>query len=371
MYKYNSIFFCTADPTKNAGEIKKYFIENAEYFSVFHFYLGYMSGIGYFEKFHKGLLVQKKTFNVYKGKNVYIKNSLHYIFYFIILLFYVKRNSFVIINSPVFCIGNSILSAIKSLKFVFWIGDYYPQKNFPMNIYHKVVDFYNNSLKYVLYLSPPLEKIYLKKVENKDGKIRKTVQLGIKQYQKRRAIFPKNKKVKIGFIGIIREQQGLELVFSLMQKNKKIYLEVVGDGYKLGYYKDLAKKLKIFNRVVFHGRVNDVSEIFYKWDIGIALYEQKSNNLSIYCEPTKIKHYLSFGLPVITTKTTYFHKEINEKNAGIVIDENTEDLSKAIYEILDNYPKFVMGVNKLLKKYEYKSWYDRKLEFMQVKNSGL
>jgi glycosyltransferase involved in cell wall biosynthesis len=173
------------------------------------------------------------------------------------------------------------------------------------------------------------------------------------------------KKIKLGFIGIIRNQQGLELAFSYLALQKNVSLDVVGSGYWLPYYKKLAHKMNIESKVTFYGSVENVAPIFKKWDIGIALYEDSDCNLSKYCEPTKLKNYLSYGLPVITTNTTYFSKEIKESGVGIVVDENTDSLGLAVKDIILNYSKYQQRAGELLKKYEYTSWYNKKFAFMR------
>ena len=73
---------------------------------------------------------------------------------------------------------------------------------------------------------------------------------------------------------------------------------------------------------------------------------------------------MSYGLPVITTGTTYFSKEISDFNAGQVINESTEELDKAIDDIVKNYKKYLEGVDRLVNKYEYSNWYDEMFKFI-------
>jgi len=362
MFKYKQIFFLIAYPTKDAGSIKEYFINNSEEFISFHYFPGYSNDFTYIEKYQKGKKIWQKSFTFYKGKNRLIKNISDYIYFSYTLLFIAQRRSYIITNAPIYCLLSSFFSLLKSFKFVLWIADYYPQKAFPMNIYHKIVEYYNRNLLYILYLSPPLQKIY-SKYRSKD-KFKRMVPLGIKRedYSKKR--LPKVKLI-IGFIGIIREQQGLNLALRFLQNEEDCTLEIVGDGYKLQYYKSLAKKLGVDKKVRFYGRVDDVSAVFSKWDIGIALYEEDEMNLSYYCEPTKIKHYLSYGIPVITTRTTYFSDELASSHAGEVIDENVEALKKSIKTIRSNYKKYLNGVESLVSKYEYETWYDKNLKFLK------
>lgn len=359
-HTYSSVLFCTADPTKDVGGIAKYFTSHSKTFMTFNFPLGYMSKPTYFRKYKMGLLVQEKVFSHYKGNNSIIMNLYNYLLFVYCLLFFVPRKTFILTNAPIYCFGYFAFTVFKLHKFVLWLGDYYPQKSIFISIYNMFVDYLNKTLKYVLYISPPLRVIYVGKRKNKYSSV---VQLGMDD--KRIGHRKNNSRIKLGFIGIVRNQQGIELAFSYLTHKKNISLDIVGDGYWLSHYKQLARKLRIENRVTFYGSVEDISLIFKKWDIGIALYEDTRDNLSKYCEPTKLKNYLSYGLPVITTKATYFSKEVEQRGVGVVVDETIESLEIAIEEIVSNYDIYQGKISRLLKKYEYVSWYNKKFSFMR------
>ena len=74
MYRYKNIFFCIADPIKNLGSFKDYLIENTEYLVAYHFFLGYTNTPSYYEIYEFGKKTQSRSFNVYTGKNNFIKN---------------------------------------------------------------------------------------------------------------------------------------------------------------------------------------------------------------------------------------------------------------------------------------------------------
>lgn len=368
MKKYKSVYYAIYENLKNIGNFREYLIENSESVIFFHFPHGYANSPSYFEIYKEGKLEKKRSLYKVPGSSNIFKLFIYYVYFQYILFRYVPNNSYVIVDSPIFCLLNSISTHIKQARFIYWIGDYYPDNKGFMKIYNSLVDFYNRKLKIVWFVSPPIMKIYQKKIDHptNDTMRRMLVSLGTKS---NRRVFRKkiSKPVKLGFVGVLREQQGLDLVFSYLRHSNESVLEIVGSGYKLDHYKNLAKKMNLNKKVKFYGYIEDMGRIASKWDIGIALYENKANNVSVYCEPTKIKNYLEFGLPVITTKATYFYKELEEKKAGLAIDEKIESMDEAVREVSLNYAKYKKGVKIILNKYEYANYYNSLLTFMQKK----
>ena len=360
--KYKNIVFTIHESIKNLGNFRSYLIDNTEYLVTFHFPHGYLPKSSYVEVFKNGSIVLRKEFPRYKGKNNIIKLILYYAYFQYVLLRYARKDSFVIVENPIFCIFNSIPSFIKKTKFVLWVGDFFPQNTGFMWFYNKMADFYNKTLDYVIYVSPPTFNIYKKRTPKRDGQFRKIISLGMK-----REILhdnPRSQKPVLGFIGVIREQQGLDLALEFVTKHN-VFLEIIGDGYKKEHYQKMANKLKINSKVKFYGFIDDPSNIFKKWIAGLALYENTVTNVSKYCEPVKIKDYLEHNLPVITTSTTYMAQEIKKYKAGEVVEENTKSLWEAVEKITKNYNAYKLGIDKMHKKYEYIKWYDSAFRFLR------
>ena len=282
--RYKSIYFVTTESIKNLGNFRNYLIENTQYLVTFHFPHGYLQKSSYVEIFIGGKLAYRANFYRYHGKNSILKLLLYYLYFNYVLFRFVKRGSFIIVENPIFCILNSIVAFIKRVKFIFWVGDYFPQHAGFMWFYNKIADFYIKRLRYVIYISPPIDRIYSIMFGKKSfkNKFRKQISLGIvKKFTKVNKIINDNKSITIGFIGVIREQQGLDLIFKFLSSNSiNCRLEIVGDGYKANHYKELAKKLGILGKVKFYGFVENAEPILKKCDIGLALYENTSDNVS-------------------------------------------------------------------------------------------
>lgn len=365
MKKYKNIIYVTPVQIKNMGNFRNYLIENTEYLITYHFFHAYSNSRSYMEIYNNGEEILKYEFPLLGIKNNILRTILYKVILDYILIKYVKKNSYVIVEKPFFLIFSSFYSFIKKLNYIYWIGDYYPDNKGFMKLYNWLSEFYNRNLGIVWYVSPPIKQIYNKK-ENKnllEKRTRKLVTLGTTQKTKLKRI-RSNKIIKLGYIGIIDRRKGLELVFSYLQKYDNATFEVIGDGYDLDYYKNLVTELKIQKKVKFYGYVDDVDSVICKWDIGVALYVTEIESNIKYCEPTKIKNYLEYEIPVITTRSTYFYYELQRKFAGIAINYSVYELKNAINIIIANKTKYKNGTRQIIKDYEYNKYYDSRLVFM-------
>ena len=168
--------------------------------------------------------------------------------------------------------------------------------------------------------------------------------------------------IRLIYLGVLKQSQGLDLFFDAVGTLKKTFsditLDIIGSGPDEEYFKIRAQNCAI--KVVFHGFVSDentVDNIISKCNIGLAIYQHVAGNVSYYSDPSKIKRYLSQGLPVITTSVFEFSKEIESTESGVVIDYSPKNLAHAIKKIANDYTEFSINALNLAKKYYYKNTY--------------
>lgn len=149
-----------------------------------------------------------------------------------------------------------------------------------------------------------------------------------------------SKKKSIGFLGVLRKGQGIELAIETVSELKKqgidITLEIMGTSYYKQYLKDYAKKLDVDDRVVFHGYIKDekkVTEILQECICGLALFQVGKENYTYYTWPSKVGFYLECGIPVIITRSALVADEIEKKRLGIVVNLDIKSISDAIYTL--------------------------------------
>lgn len=84
-------------------------------------------------------------------------------------------------------------------------------------------------------------------------------------------------------------------------EGRNIYFHVVGDGPERRKYEELAKKLHVENKIIFHGILQgeELDKIFDMCDMALSvfgMYKQNSN----YTSPIKTMEYLAKGIPIIS-----------------------------------------------------------------------
>lgn len=143
------------------------------------------------------------------------------------------------------------------------------------------------------------------------------------------------------FIGNLQSGRGFDIILEVFPRlNKKIpdiKLHIIGTGT---YKDELIKKiqeLNLNNYIILHDFIDSeqlLDKIFSKSVIGLALYAPKQSDFLKYGNAGKIMEYLSYGLPVIATKTSPIAERIEEYGAGAVINYSSSELEQTILKFL-------------------------------------
>jgi glycosyltransferase involved in cell wall biosynthesis len=111
-------------------------------------------------------------------------------------------------------------------------------------------------------------------------------------------------------------------------------LDVVGEGGSLAAFQDLAEKLGVSERIVFHGKVG------HEGVIGLL------KQADLFCYPTRasegfpkvVLEALACGLPVVTTRVSVLPELIGKGGAGVLLDEVTPTVfAQAVVDVLSNH----------------------------------
>lgn len=373
-----TVVYANYSPYENSGKILDYLLEN--YTHVFLFSIG----------FYK--LDNKKTYNtlsIYKNGKLIDKRSMFYLsipqklvflllpirslINFLQMSFYSywlknkfgKIDIYFSVNAFTAWVGNILKKIGLVKKTVFWIWDYYP----PIH-QSKIITL----IRYIYWQFDKIgihaDKVAF--VSNKLYQLRKDmgiipdnlnhliIPIGTDKFSKipQRKINP----VTLGFIGVLKKSQGLDVVFNSGQKLAKVFpkikFEVIGSGPDEKYFKLRARKSPVKTKFYGYLAGESFNDVLRRCTIGIATYIPDPSNVSYYGDPGKVKRYLSLGIPVITTNVSEFSKELVKNNAGIIIDiTKPEEIINAVKVITANYQQFSKNALGLSNKFYYKKIY--------------
>lgn len=178
-----------------------------------------------------------------------------------------------------------------------------------------------------------------------------TVPGGVWFYKTKRLPFNKINRKKIVYRGWLLNHMGVDLAIKAMslilKRDSKVQLEILGGGDEENNLKQLAHKLGISKNITFYGWIKDraiLDKLLSDGAVGIATFntdilDEKIKN----ADPGKVKDYMLFGMPVITTGALSYSNQIMENKCGVVIPYKVEELSDTILKLLKN--------EKLLKEY--------------------
>ncbi len=117
------------------------------------------------------------------------------------------------------------------------------------------------------------------------------------------AKYKNGKKYLVGYVGVIGEQEGLDLLMKsihhLIKKRKDVHFAIIGEGTFLSSIREMATNLDISDFITFHGRVSDqvLLEILNTADI--CVNPDKPNQMNNLSTMNKIMEYMALKKPIV------------------------------------------------------------------------
>ena len=150
--------------------------------------------------------------------------------------------------------------------------------------------------------------------------------------------------------GIVVTGRGIETYFRVLEKYEKSYLVILGGGEDMDYYKNLADKMGIKNRVHFAGKVKQTELLNYTAgaDVGLSLIDNISQN-NEYALPNKLFEYLMADIPVIVSDLPQMKAVIDEYKVGVVLPEGNEDEIINLLKKWDSNPEEYLSLKSKCK----------------------
>lgn len=348
------------------GNTKEYFIRNTEKIAVFLLMPRVQTKDNVLRIYERGKLVKEEYTPL--SENFFLYYFLWYYHYIVAIFKHFPRSEklIVVTHHPYVLFAMTIQKALRNIDFVYWIADYYPPINVTMKLYEWLKKFYHRGITYRIYLGDGVNRIMNGRVVSTN--VSKTILWGVRPKQIARDMHKMFKSIL--FVGVIRPNVGLEIVFDFLRQHMEFSLKIVGICDEQTYKAHMAiihayhieDRVYFPNRFFFDAQLNILSKECF---VGVALYAIDDSSTIYYADPGKVKAYTEMGLPVIMSKTSSIAPYVNKFQAGEVIDRNTHSLGNAIRKIIRNYPAYLKGVERLNKEFYYESYYKERFSFLE------
>ena len=146
----------------------------------------------------------------------------------------------------------------------------------------------------------------------------------------------------------------------LVKKFPRLRLDIVGGGVDEEILKQRVRKLKAEKYIIFHGWIRDrarVGVLASDAVIGLATFNTDEFSVEVKnADPSKIKEYLSMGLPVITTNVVPYYLELEKSKCAIVISYSVDSLVDAVETLLTNKTRlqaYKANASKFAEQFDY------------------
>ena len=205
------------------------------------------------------------------------------------------------------------------------------------------------------------------------------VPIGVWNKNIRKRDFKDVKKHQLLFVGHLLEKQGVQLVLDtipdIVRKIPDFKFFIVGGGEYESVLKEKIKKLQIEKYVYVVGWIRErekLDDMMSESACAIAIYKpekEKLYNFTYYSDPTKLKDYLSAGLPIILTSVPYNAGQIQSKKCGIIVSYSKDSIGRAVIELMENSEKlknFRLNALEMAKQFEW-----NKIFYQAFEESGL
>jgi len=357
IFLHASLQFC--------GNIEEYFSLYTEKLVVFIVMPRIDNKCNLIRLYKKGRLIYEEKFAC--SNNLILYYCLWYFHYIKALLRYFspKEKVYIITFHPLSFFGRKIIKFLRDVEFVYWIGDYFPPTNLLLVSFEKLKKYYHDSCKYSCYLSDKINEKFNGRILN--NKAHKTVMWGVNPKNIKRSN-PKD-NFTILFVGLVKESQGLNLVFNFLKDHRDYKLKIIGICEKKLYkkYQRMLVENNLLKRVYFPNKFASDDELVEQskdCHVGIALYDINPNNATNFADPGKIKAYAEMQLPVIMSNISDIANFVKRYKSGEVI-EHIDDLLGALKTIRKDYIYYQEGLRNFNNYFYFKDYYRKAFTFME------
>lgn len=149
--------------------------------------------------------------------------------------------------------------------------------------------------------------------------------------------YKKGRKYLIGYVGVIGEQEGIDLLLTSMKyivgQRSDVQLAILGGGTSVDQLKELSKDMGLINYVDFYGRVSDKVLVDVLNTADVCVNPDKPTEMNNLSTMNKIMEYMALKKPIVQ----YDLKEgrFSAQEASLYANSE-EDFAMKVMYLLDN-----------------------------------
>ncbi len=151
--------------------------------------------------------------------------------------------------------------------------------------------------------------------------------------------YRKNRKHLVGYVGVIGEQEGLDLLLQsvehLVKRRSDVQFAIIGGGTELEKIKTMASDMGLGEFVDFYGRVDDATMVDVLSTCDVCVNPDRPTEMNNLSTMNKIMEYMALSKPIVQ----YDLKEgrVSAQEASLYAENtSTEDFARKIEELLDD-----------------------------------
>jgi glycosyltransferase involved in cell wall biosynthesis len=259
------------------------------------------------------------------------------------------------------------LGILKCKKIVFWMFDFFlipPQ--FTRGLYYRGVDYIQDyvrrNLDEIWYSTPRLAECDQERFGKLPSSVAERITNGLFMRRIKTPKPPSVPPLKLAFLGSLRRNnaiyESVDTIASCIEHKMKVELHVIGSGPEEGRLKKYVKKRKVAKAVKLYGfedRGEKIARIFSKCHLGMCLYPADPYGPNWHLTSGKFRRFIAQGLPVVVSTVPYFVKYIHDYKAGLIVDNEPDEVRKALQKIYKDPSRLNSlrrGVDKLYRDYQ-------------------
>jgi len=169
-------------------------------------------------------------------------------------------------------------------------------------------------------------------------------------------IYKKGRKFLIGYVGVIGEQEGLDLLLEsakiITEKRNDVQFAIIGDGTELATIKSTTTEMGLQDFVDFYGRVDDRTMVEILNTADVCVNPDKPTEMNNLSTMNKIMEYMALKKPIVQFNLK--EGKLSAQEASLYAENtSTKDFADKILWLLDHPAQRTgmgnFGYNRIIK----------------------